>query len=105
MQKALPLILLLMVLLAATTPLRSTAGAVSADNAQAYELTAAYPNPFNNSTTFSLTVNERQHVLVEVYNMLGHRLAVLRSEEHTSELQSRGHLVCRLLLEKKKQST
>src|SRR5690625_159283 len=27
----------------------------------------------------------------------------LRSEEHTSELQSRGHLVCRLLLEKKKQ--
>src|SRR5690625_6490648 len=29
--------------------------------------------------------------------------AVLRrSEEHTSELQSRGHLVCRLLLEKKK---
>src|SRR5687768_18219796 len=28
--------------------------------------------------------------------------AALRSEEHTSELQSRLHLVCRLLLEKKK---
>src|SRR5690625_5720262 len=28
-----------------------------------------------------------------------------RSEEHTSELQSRGHLVCRLLLEKKKRNT
>src|SRR5690625_5896707 len=28
-----------------------------------------------------------------------------RSEEHTSELQSRGHLVCRLLLEKKKVTT
>src|SRR5690625_934722 len=28
--------------------------------------------------------------------------ARVRSEEHTSELQSRGHLVCRLLLEKKK---
>src|SRR6266702_7056681 len=28
-----------------------------------------------------------------------------RSEEHTSELQSRGHLVCRLLLEKKKKIT
>src|SRR5690554_7373724 len=27
---------------------------------------------------------------------------LLRSEEHTSELQSRPHLVCRLLLEKKK---
>src|SRR5207253_8735045 len=32
----------------------------------------------------------------------GARQARARSEEHTSELQSRGHLVCRLLLEKKK---
>src|SRR5439155_23066451 len=32
------------------------------------------------------------------------RSASRRSEEHTSELQSRGHLVCRLLLEKKKAS-
>src|SRR5690554_7244480 len=31
--------------------------------------------------------------------------AEVRSEEHTSELQSRPHLVCRLLLEKKKQIT
>src|SRR5690625_2799451 len=30
--------------------------------------------------------------------------SVGRSEEHTSELQSRGHLVCRLLLEKKNKS-
>src|SRR2546422_7970247 len=33
---------------------------------------------------------------------IGRRPAVFRSEEHTSELQSRLHLVCRLLLEKKK---
>src|SRR3712207_9468748 len=33
---------------------------------------------------------------------LPHRLATPRSEEHTSELQSRQYLVCRLLLEKKK---
>src|SRR2546422_2479206 len=32
----------------------------------------------------------------------GCRVAKVRSEEHTSELQSRLHLVCRLLLEKKK---
>src|SRR3712207_7915630 len=31
--------------------------------------------------------------------------ATLRSEEHTSELQSRQYLVCRLLLEKKKKKT
>src|SRR2546422_5900508 len=33
------------------------------------------------------------------------RNALIRSEEHTSELQSRLHLVCRLLLEKKKIGT
>src|SRR2546429_6785035 len=33
------------------------------------------------------------------------RLILCRSEEHTSELQSRLHLVCRLLLEKKKIKT
>src|SRR2546422_7471281 len=33
---------------------------------------------------------------------LSYVLGLLRSEEHTSELQSRLHLVCRLLLEKKK---
>src|SRR3989442_6977723 len=35
-------------------------------------------------------------------NNLGLAYFALRSEEHTSELQSRPHLVCRLLLEKKK---
>src|SRR3712207_6971386 len=34
-----------------------------------------------------------------------HQQAALRSEEHTSELQSRQYLVCRLLLEKKKKNT
>src|SRR5437660_12730133 len=33
------------------------------------------------------------------------RKHIQRSEEHTSELQSRGHLVCRLLLEKKKKNS
>src|SRR3712207_7311110 len=35
----------------------------------------------------------------------GQPLQRLRSEEHTSELQSRQYLVCRLLLEKKKKSS
>src|SRR6266436_9091721 len=38
-------------------------------------------------------------------NPRGVRLHAVRSEEHTSELQSRLHLVCRLLLEKKKTTT
>src|SRR5690625_6074562 len=43
----------------------------------------------------------QQNAYVERYNRTV-RYDWLRSEEHTSELQSRGHLVCRLLLEKKK---
>src|SRR3989442_11505424 len=49
--------------------------------------------------------------LAEAYGCVGLRCesvdevdALARSEEHTSELQSRPHLVCRLLLEKKKAS-
>src|SRR5690625_7128538 len=38
----------------------------------------------------------------ELISQRGEMLSDDRSEEHTSELQSRGHLVCRLLLEKKK---
>src|SRR5689334_24568170 len=43
------------------------------------------------------------HELVEAAEPLDH-VSAGRSEEHTSELQSQFHLVCRLLLEKKKQN-
>src|SRR2546422_4532082 len=47
-----------------------------------------------------------QHVLISVAGIHSKISVVLqRSEEHTSELQSRLHLVCRLLLEKKKNRT
>src|SRR3989449_7294507 len=46
----------------------------------------------------------RTGVLRLCYLRIGERTAA-RSEEHTSELQSRLHLVCRLLLEKKKKVT
>src|SRR5438445_7725459 len=51
-----------------------------------------------------LPVFERQtHYSVKVIAAAAHRerLPAARSEEHTSELQSRQYLVCRLLLEKK----
>src|SRR5439155_10426745 len=48
----------------------------------------------------------RTKTVAELAQVLFSQRAVrLRSEEHTSELQSRGHLVCRPLLEKKKCST
>src|SRR2546422_8255600 len=45
-------------------------------------------------------VHSGQRELAGITDQSVHRV---RSEEHTSELQSRLHLVCRLLLEKKKQ--
>src|SRR3989449_5497977 len=42
--------------------------------------------------------------LTVTWHMVGHLQSNKRSEEHTSELQSRLHLVCRLLLEKKKKN-
>src|SRR5690625_6431717 len=47
-------------------------------------------------------VEELERVLME--HAEKQRYMFVRSEEHTSELQSRGHLVCRLLLEKKKEA-
>src|SRR5439155_19661733 len=47
---------------------------------------------------------QRQDGLLRGFWQYGWRVVRIRSEEHTSELQSRGHLVCRLLLEKKKKN-
>src|SRR5690625_7107128 len=45
---------------------------------------------------------QTEYEAVRVRNANRKPRGTLRSEEHTSELQSRGHLVCRLLLERKK---
>src|SRR3712207_7196621 len=48
------------------------------------------------------TEDELRGILGRVAGATAAELAASRSEEHTSELQSRQYLVCRLLLEKKK---
>src|SRR5437868_8995268 len=60
------------------------------------------------STLFPYTTLFRSHTEIEPeahhlqHLVQNHRVIEVRSEEHTSELQSRFDLVCRLLLEKKK---
>src|SRR5690625_6996959 len=49
-------------------------------------------------------VRRNQRLLIGGMDLVTLVNKLLRSEEHTSELQSRGHLVCRLLLEKKKRN-
>src|SRR2546421_8355291 len=70
---------------------------------------------FPYTTLFRSTALDKQvlmrrdsHALISGWNnsrVLDHQdYGALRSEEHTSELQSRSDLVCRLLLEKKKKT-
>src|SRR5207249_7840523 len=53
----------------------------------------------------SMDFQDIGHVLYSVEPFQNVHAAMIRSEEHTSELQSRFDLVCRLLLEKKKKNT
>src|SRR5439155_23442367 len=62
----------------------------------------ALPISLSSSCTFTPLRRSRNWLPPASPRMLTGPRAVTRSEEHTSELQSRGHLVCRLLLEKKK---
>src|SRR3712207_8138065 len=58
--------------------------------------------PYSNASWFTgVPYVYPQHAAAGLHSTAGD-LARLRSEEHTSELQSRQYLVCRLLLEKKK---
>src|SRR2546429_6168023 len=68
--------------------------------------TTLFRSPLGGAGDAGVVVGEL-HVRLRGFQQRGrdrdhHRPELPRSEEHTSELQSRLHLVCRLLLEKKK---
>src|SRR5690554_7125738 len=68
----------------------------------------AYPYPIHKNALPHCDVFEDNGYTKEEMKLMREPQKILnddtRSEEHTSELQSRPHLVCRLLLEKKKQN-
>lgn len=51
---------------------------------QAYILGALYPNPFNSQARFSIVVQHDQHVQIDVFDLLGRRVAVLHEERLTA---------------------
>src|SRR5437870_10868250 len=65
-----------------------------------FPYTTLFRSSFSSTQTISSDFDERLAVVTAFV-----RPPPMRSEEHTSELQSRGHLVCRLLLEKKKKKS
>src|SRR3712207_7982490 len=58
-----------------------------------------------NRTESELILFDRGYPGTKFFSFLKENNVEFRSEEHTSELQSRQYLVCRLLLEKKKKTT
>src|SRR3712207_6957327 len=77
-----------------TTLFRSTSFSSSTFVLQREEYEEAAGEGFEPSLTDPESLSIRSRVLLSIFET--------RSEEHTSELQSRQYLVCRLLLEKKK---
>src|SRR6266498_56728 len=65
-------------------------------------LSALPPDPSNKVADDQRAVVLGQKLFFDTRLSSNGKVACARSEEHTSELQSRPHLVCRLLLEKKK---
>src|SRR5690554_7121565 len=68
-----------------------------------FEMCRYSPTARNSQSFYYLVIQDRTELdwLANTRSNAG-RPILNRSEEHTSELQSRPHLVCRLLLEKKK---
>src|SRR5206468_13112656 len=68
-----------------------------------YQLLSSKPVLFVANVSEHVSADEAMVKAVrELADERGARVVTIRSEEHTSELQSRSDLVCRLLLEKKK---
>src|SRR5258707_7373423 len=61
-----------------------------------------FPLPFGDARYAPIAAEDQGRVIAAILNdPAEHAGKIYRSEEHTSELQSRQYLVCRLLLEKK----
>src|SRR3712207_7637858 len=69
--------------------------------------TVTWPSPPRNRPTTASAAPQSRSLMVAAFIRLAAKMNIgiaSRSEEHTSELQSRQYLVCRLLLEKKNTS-
>src|SRR3712207_7698380 len=87
-----------------TTLFRSTAAVVGvvANLAVFFAGRVLFPAGLASLDIFALVVAVISFVVLQRFKAPIYLMVPVRSEEHTSELQSRQYLVCRLLLEKKK---
>src|SRR5690625_5680889 len=80
----------------------ASASPASASPASAAGTAAESTGPSDQPTTSFERPSDAEIKASEQRKASAKKPSSVRSEEHTSELQSRGHLVCRLLLEKEK---
>src|ERR1035441_6267003 len=85
---------------AGTTPTSSPSGAGSGTSTTTAAGSSSTPGPTSTSTSTTTAAGTRTALGADVQYRYGELELQGRSEEHTSELQSLRHLVCRLLLEK-----
>src|SRR3712207_7384104 len=84
-----------------TTLFRSHIALTNTLKIELLQLVFAFPAPLILALVLNSIISERAKRSMQSIVYLPHFLSWVRSEEHTSELQSRQYLVCRLLLEKK----
>ena len=58
----------------------NSSSAVSVNQASKFELSSAYPNPFNPTTSMNLNIAEAGNVTVQVYNLVGQVVSTLADE-------------------------
>src|SRR5690625_6369776 len=85
---------------AVSLALSGCAGDTSNDNPTPSSSTTETPGGSTSATSSIVATTTSSETTPEATTIP--ETGTVKSEEHTSELQSRGHLVCRLLLEKKK---
>ena len=78
---------------------------ISAYNQMMKEMRDAFEQADASDMSLQKSLDLARHQAVHLGEVTAEEAFEIRSEEHTSELQSPDHLVCRLLLEKKKKNT
>jgi hypothetical protein len=59
---------------------KSVSAPIASDLPASFELGQNYPNPFNPVTNIPFTLSQPEHVRLEIYTLLGQRVAILRDE-------------------------